>query len=446
MPVPRPNILLITAHDLGKALGCHGARGVRTPNLDQLAAEGVVFERAFCTAPQCSPSRASLYTGRYPQTNGVLGLTHAQFGWDLNPGEVHLASFLRDHGWDTALIGIQHETRHPERMRFTHLDERTGRTGCMDIADLARQWIEGRDTSHQPFYLQLGFFEPHRAPWMPDGFPEGDPADPETLDIPGYLKDTPQAREDVLAFNGAVNRLDRAVGSVLDALSDGGLRDNTLVLFTADHGAPFPGAKCTLFDPGIEVPLLMRWPQGGIDGGRRIGGLASLVDVAPTLVDLLDLPPELPFQGRSLAGLLAGQGEAVREEVFAQITYHNYYEPLRAIRTATHKLIVAFAANPSFMDPAQGNGHKLFHRSMSREQTHDLVRLYDLREDPGETRNLADSPSHDKLRTHLLGQLRDWMERVGDPLLHGVPPSPMHLRAIAALGAETPLSDKASTR
>src|SRR5215213_5733519 len=154
----RPHVVQITCHDLGRFLGCYGVATVRTPHLDALAAAGVRFERAFCTSPGCSPSRSSLATGRYPHANGVMGLAHDGFGWDLDPGERHIASLLRDHGYETHLFGLQHVTMDPARLGFTHIHRR-------DLGPVVATEVEtvlANANPDQPFYLEINLEEPHR--------------------------------------------------------------------------------------------------------------------------------------------------------------------------------------------------------------------------------------------------------------------------------------------
>src|SRR5579872_1625741 len=159
-----PNVLIIIAHDLGRHLGCYGVPTVQSPNIDALAADGVKFTNAYCVAPQCSPSRAALFTGRYPHQNGVMGLCHALFAWDLYPEERHLAAILNGAGYLTALAGVQHETTRPKEMGWQEiLPVRVvdGRPQCARAADAAAAYLRGRAAKEEPFYLQVGFFEPH---------------------------------------------------------------------------------------------------------------------------------------------------------------------------------------------------------------------------------------------------------------------------------------------
>src|SRR5690242_4669301 len=153
----RPHVVQITCHDLGRFLGCYGVATVRTPNLDRLAAGGVRCERAFATAPGCSPSRATLATGRYPHANGVMGLAHDGFGWDLNPDEVHIATRLRAHGYETHLFGLQHVTMQIERLGFDHVHRRgLGPEVAEDVEALLAS------SAAQPRYLEINLEEPHR--------------------------------------------------------------------------------------------------------------------------------------------------------------------------------------------------------------------------------------------------------------------------------------------
>lgn len=451
----RPNLLLITCHDLGRFLGCYGNETVRTPALDAFAAEGVRFTRAFCTAPQCSPSRAALFTGRYPHSNGVMGLTHALFAWDLHPDERHLGQLLHDAGYTTALAGVHHESRSGTLEQIATrcgmdaivarhgMESLTAQSHGEDLTDAALGWLD-RVGDERPWYLQIGYHEPHRvhaqerveAGYM--GF-IGDylaPDDEGGVAVPPYLRDTAQARQELAELQGAVRALDAAVGRLLAGLRERDLDGRTIVLFTTDHGLALPRAKCSLYDPGLETALLLRDPRAGQPGGRVVDALTSNVDLLPTLLDLLGLPIPERVQGRSLAPLLAGEAFTPRDEIFAEMTYHDYYDPRRCIRTARHKLIVNFTAAPSFMDPSQSWRP----RTVTVEPPdpalvyHPLLELYDLEADPHEWHNLADDPAHAATRQDLLGRLARWMRETGDPLLVGAVTPPLHRMALGALG------------
>ncbi len=445
----RPNILLITCHDLGRFLGCYGVATVRTPNLDALAADGVRFTEAFCTAPQCSPSRASLFTGRYPHSNGVLGLTHAEFAWDLGPDERHLGQVLHDAGYATALLGIHHESRRgtPEEIAARcGMDEVVPGGRGEVVSDRALERLARFARADRPFYLQIGYVEPHRLPATGGPEPEelymgfvGDylaPDDALGVTIPPYLRDEPRARAELAELQGAVRALDAAVGRVLAGLCDLGLEQDTLVIFTTDHGVALPRAKCSLYDPGLETALILRLPARGWSGGRAIDGLVSNVDLFPTLLELIGLPPGDRGQGRSLLAALDGTADPHRRDhLFGEMTYHDYYDPRRCLRTARHKLIVNFSAAPAFMDPSQSwrpRTATVVPADPARAY-HPLLELYDLAADPLERRNLADDPAHADLRRELLARLHAWMRDTGDPLLDGAVTSPLHRRAVAAL-------------
>jgi N-sulfoglucosamine sulfohydrolase len=450
----RPNILLITCHDLGCWLGCYGVPTVQTPHLDALAADGIRFSRSFCVAPQCSPSRATLFTGRYPHSNGVMGLAGSSYAFDLHPQEQHLGQVLHAHGYATALVGVHHECHadSPARIR-----ERCGMEklvpdfpkskappaealSCETLRLLARYANENR-----PFYLQLGYYEPHRQPSHATGELDyvgflGDYMVPDAslgVTIPGYLRDTSLTREEIAELQGAVHYVDAAIGRVLNGLRELGLEENTLVLFTADHGVGLPRAKLTLYDPGIEVPLILRLPSRGWQGGRVQAELVSNVDVFPTLLDLLGIPVSDAVQGGSLLPLLDGETYGSHDAIFAEKTYHGYYDPMRCIRTERHKLSVNFSAARMYANCTQSwrpRAEPAVPANLSNvTYGHPLIELYDLISDPWELQNLADDPDHKDLCDHLLARLYDWMRRTNDPLLAGAVASPMYHWAIDAL-------------
>lgn len=424
----RPNILLITCHDLGRHLGCYGVSTVHTPTLDALAAEGVRFARSFCTSPGCSPSRAALATGRYPHANGVLGLAHAHFGWQLAPGERHIAALLAEHGYRTALFGIQHVTYRVETLGFGEIHpERPADAVAANVSTFLESWRP----ENGPFYIETNFFEPHR----PFDFGGVQPDASRGVYVPGYLPDNEAARSELAAMQGAIRKMDGAVARILEAVRRAHAEETTFVVFTADHGIAFPRAKGTLYDPGIEVALLMRWPAGGIAGGRVLAPLVSNVDVLPTLLEAAGVPAPASLHGRSLMPLLRGERETFRDVVFAEKTFHNEYDPLRCVRTERYKLIARFETSNPVEAPAdvmRGPTYATMIEELLRPWAAPFE-LYDLEADPWERENLSGSPELRALESDLRRKLLVWMEETGDPLLRGPVASPFYARTLEEL-------------
>lgn len=445
----RPNILLLHCHDVGRHLGCYGVPTVATPHLDALAGQGIRATGMFAAAPQCSPSRSAMFTGRWPHANGVLGLTHSHFGWDLHPQERHLASRLRDAGYRTRLVGVHHESRVlPDEQIAERLGFDLVQTG--GIADVvADRAVAALHDHHDraggaPFYLQVGFAEPHRAPGDRDepgvmGFLGNhvEPDDSRGVTVPPYLVDDESARIEIAELQGAIRQMDGGVGRVLSELDALGLTDDTITIFTTDHGVALPRAKCSLYDPGIEIAFLARWPGGGWTGGHDLDGLLGNVDIVPTLLDAigLDAAGPLPLHGRSFAARLGGVDGERRQETFAEMTYHDYYDPRRCIRTDRWKLIANFSSAPGFMDPSQAWVRRCtpLEPSYPHDAYHPDLELYDLTADPLERDDLAQDEAYATVRADLAGRLWTWMRETGDPILDGAVTSPQHSAAIAAL-------------
>lgn len=441
---PRSNVLLINCHDLGRFLGTYGVGTVSTPHIDALADAGVTFDSAFATAPQCSPARASLFTGKYPQRNGVLGLTHGPFSWDLTDPHDHLAYRLTAEGYRSTLIGVQHEslvlTDDAIAGRLGFDTVLTGGTGEV-VADRTIEALRESTKDERTFYLQVGFYEPHRWPSPRDapgvmGFLGAhiEPDRSKGVAIPEYLQDDDLAQEEIAELQGAVRYMDQHLGRILDAIEQLGLAKSTIIVFTTDHGLALPRAKCSLYEPGLEVALIMRVPSREHWAGARVGGMVTHLDVRPTLLDLVGLARDEDAHGSSLIDVVERQAPAT-DFVFGQITYHDYYAPKRSVRSATHKLIVTFSSAPKYMDPTQS--------WVRRTTAHDLLEgrvmvgapmeFYDLRSDPGEMSNLVHHPAaRGELEIHAAA-LWEWMREMDDPLLVAAVTSPQHNEALSML-------------
>ena len=410
------NLILIDCHDLGQHLGCYGWTSVPSPNLDALAADGVRFENSFCTAPQCSPSRAALYTGRYPHANGMFGLAHPPFGWRLHPDEIHLARYLQQAGYLTVQIGVQHVTgSDAPAVHALGFDQVMPAASAATIADHAVAFLHA--PHRQPFLLNIGFPEPHRD--AQGRFKQAPPDDSLGVQIPPYLPQSAAARGEFAELQGVISALDTAVGRIWAALQEHGLADDTWLLFTVDHGLAMPRAKCTLHDPGLQTALIMVAPAFGLSGGRVYDELVSNVDITPTILEMLGLPLSPQLQGLSFANLLRGEPYQQREHIFAEKTFHTAYEPQRGVRTARHKLI--WNAEAGIMNvPGDIMRSPIYPEMLdeiTREQT--AFELYDLLADPAERVNQIANPDYADIFEDLRRHLLFWLRETGDPLLHG---------------------------
>lgn len=407
------NVVYINSHDTGRYVQPYGY-AIPTPNIQKLAERGVLFRQAFNSAPTCSPSRAALVTGQYPHSSGMLGLAHRGFG--LTDPTQHICHTLKTAGYFTALSGVQHVASGNalERIGYDRILQGDRKDGHLS----AVEFLAGGPK--QPFYLEVGFRETHRE------FPERDPSiAPDYSRPPSILPDTPETREDMARFATSARNLDRKMGEVFDAIERNGLADKTLIICTTDHGIAFPGMKCNLTDHGIGVMLIMAGPKPFV-GGRALDAMVSQIDVFPTLCDWLGIVRPQWLQGASLMPLIYGEQDEVRDEVFAEVTYHASYEPMRCARTRRWKYIKRFDGRtrpvlPNCDDsPSKSVWMKAGWKGISLDQE----QLFDLVLDPEERCNLADRPASKSVLDEMRKRLDDNMKRTSDPLLHGPVPAP----------------------
>jgi len=421
----RPNFLLIIADDLTwRDLGSTGSPDVKTPNIDRLAQEGISLRAMFTPAPTCSPLRHALYTGLFPIRSGAYP-NHTM----VDPPTRSIFSYLKALGYRVGLQGKSH-VHPPESFPFEMISPDA------DNAAAFAQFI-GRDRT-QPWLAVFASHDPH-GPWTRG--PQ-DLYDPAKITVPPYLHDDATTRNNLAAYFAEITELDTQVGARLAAVDASGQRDNTLVLFLSEHGGSMPYAgKWSLYDNGIRAAAFARWP-GHIKPGSTSKALIQYVDVTPTFIAAAGGDPATihtgspdanghpGFDGRNFLKVLRGKSNHLREVVFAQHTtvgIKGYKEPypIRAARNARYKYIRNLAPQDthdiagihgdvieSWRSDAK-NSPKLAARVewLSRRPAEEV---YDLKNDPFETKNLAGDPRLATVQAELSGKLDAWMAQQGD--------------------------------
>jgi N-sulfoglucosamine sulfohydrolase len=449
---PRPNVLFIVSEDNGPELGCYGDPHARTPRLDRLAAEGVRFNRAFVAQAGCSQSRASFLTGLYPHQHGQIGL--ATWGYRLYREDTpNLPRQLKAAGYRTGILGKLHVN--PESaFPFDFHALPTANFQRRNLGEYARAAEGFFAAGPEPFFLSVNYPEAH-DPWLRqvDGLPASPQTGRDVRALPYFGVDPPEMREMVADYYNCLSRLDQLVGDLLDALERSGKARDTLVVYLGDHGADFLRGKRTCYEGGVRIPLLVRWPGRAVPQVRE--ELVSTVDLLPTVLAAAGVPAVPGLAGRALQPLFAGGPAPWRTHLFTEWHTHAAaanYHPQRAVRDDRYKLIenlLPGVVNPDYADtirkleadavergesgfkggipravaaaaPAVRAGYAVMERPPRYE-------LYDLRDDPHEFRNLAESPAHAAILADLAGRIEAWRRETGDPLL-----DPANLRRLTA--------------
>jgi arylsulfatase A-like enzyme len=412
-PAERPNFLVFIADDHGEGdLGCYGHPVLRTPNIDRLAKEGLRFDRAFLTISSCSPSRSSILTGRYPHSTGAEDLHQP-----LPADQKTVARYLRAAGYHTMAAGKWHLGPH-EKANWDRILECQGK----DTAASALKLLAERPKD-KPFFFWVASVDPHR-PYDEKDFPS--PHDPAKVVVPPYLPDHPLIRADLAHYYDEIERFDRHVGEVVAALSREGLLDRTLLVYMSDNGMPFPRAKTTLYDSGIRMPFIVRYPRL-VPPGSVQKGLASSVDLAPTLLELAGVPQD-SMQGRSMLPMLRDPGAPGREAVYAEADWHDFEQFTRAVRTGRHLLVRNYYWDKPLWNSVDSINSQTWKGFMEMRQAGRLTpaqaflfveprpfeELYDLEADPHAFRNLADDPAHRDKLNRLRTLLDNWRVETAD--------------------------------
>jgi arylsulfatase A-like enzyme len=432
-PAHRPNLVLIIADDMGwDDCGAYGHPAVCTPNIDRLAAGGMRFTNAFVTTSSCSPSRASIITGRYPHHTDA-----EQLHWPLPAEQVTFVELLKDAGYWTAAAGKWH-LGDAVKDRFDVVHEAdvsgfqlpagpSGRPPAMIAAEKSgcERWISTLRSrpKDRPFFLWLAALDPHRD-YEVGILPV--PHSPQDVRVPPYLPDEPEVRRELALYYDEITRLDGCVGQVLEELREQGVEGDTFVLFISDNGRPFPRDKTTLYDGGIKTPWIVRWPAG-VRAGSICAQLVSSVDIAPTILRLAGVNPPPSLEGHDFSALLTDPARRIREYVFAEDHWHDYEDLGRAVRSQRFKYIRNDYPDLPATPPADV-GRSPTYQTMRRlraegklpEQQSSCFRkprpseeLYDGANDPYELHNLAEDTRYAAVLDELRTALADWSRRTG---------------------------------
>jgi arylsulfatase A-like enzyme len=417
----QPNILVFIADDAGMDFGCYGNSAIKTPNIDRLAKEGIRFKNAFVTSPQSSPSRTSMMTGMFAHTIGTEDL-HTP----LEENTKMMPSYFKEAGYKTGSMlkthwGPEGDKQFDERISGGYLP------GQGDLTEETyknfSEFLDGCENN--PFFLWIGFVDPHR-PYNRSVCPERN--NPDDVIVPPFLIDGPDTRRDLADYYDEITRMDENMGKMISILEEKGKLDNTIVVFLSDNGKPFPRCKGSLYDSGIQTPLIFMWKEKINPNTVHDNGLISCVDLAPTLLGLVDIPLPQNIYGNSFHEIVFDHTKRGRDYIFAERNWHDTDEYIRCIRTEKYKLIynayfevphgtasdLSSSASWYELRKQQNNGLLTKDQMQVFTAPRPMVELYDLQNDSLELNNVADVQEHIQEGRKLAKLLVQWQKETLD--------------------------------
>jgi N-sulfoglucosamine sulfohydrolase len=409
-----PNFVIFVADDMNwEDCGAYGHPFIRTPNMDRLAREGMRFDRAYLTCSSCSPSRCSILTGRYPHSTGA-GELHLPLPAD----QTLMSTPLREAGYYTASVGKWHLGQAAES-QMDLVQTGGGPSG-------AEHWVEVLQNRprEKPFFLWLAAIDPHR-PYRPGAV---DPPHAEgDVIVPPIFPDTPAVRRDLAMYYDEVSRFDEFVGQVVEELGRQEVLEETFIVVISDNGRPFPRCKTTVLEDGVKTPFIVRYPPL-VEAGTVTQSLVSVIDIAPTVLELAGLEPIDSFQGVSFTEVLRDPATVCREAAYAEHNWHDYraFErsvctsrfryvrnwlphlpatpPADAVRSPTYAEMKRLHAAGELWPPAE----LVFRQPVPEEE------LYDVLVDPNCLHNLAQDPLYGNVVEAMRAKLTDWQRETDD--------------------------------
>ena len=467
------NIILFITDDQSPDAGCYGNKSIKMPNLDNLASDATLFTNAFATTASCSASRSVILSGLHNHLNGQYGHQHNYHKFSSFQNIQSLPVILTKHGYRTFRIGKYHVAPEPVYRFETTLQGNS--RNAVQMAKQCEELINSKDT--KPFFLYFATSDPHRgggadknSKYKPDLFGNKSNKgshngvnevfyDINDVEVPAFLPDTPTCRAELAQYYQSCSRIDQGLGELIKILKKAGKYDNTLLIFTSDHGIAMPGGKTTVYDPGLRVPFVVRNPYNS-KKGIISSAMISHIDITPSILDfagaydskknkinegLVDYdeakkrapkenrgPNFKNFHGRSWLSILDVKNPEGWDSIGASHTFHEIqmYYPMRVVRDRKFKLIWNIAyplpfpfasdlwAAPTWQTQfKQGKDAKYGERTVQKYIQRDEFEFFDIKNDPNETTNLSFNPKYDELLRAYKKKMKEMQKITNDPWL-----------------------------